>query len=149
MYGNKISKILKSDKYAKNSFLGVFSIDMLPDIKSLPASGVINTDPSYLPGSHWIAFYIDHHNVCNFFDSYGNHPKQYRLDLYFKKCTKLNYNNFKLQSVNSEVCGHYCIYFIIAMSRGYDLCSIIDVFSKKNFKFNDFIVENLINMNVG
>jgi hypothetical protein len=117
---------------------------MVPSIKSYPASGVINTDPSYLPGTHWIAFYIDKNKICYFFDSYGYQPKQYGLSSQFSKCSKIVYNNKKLQSNSSKVCGYYCIYFIKTISRGIHFKNIIDVFSKKNLKFNDFIVEELI-----
>jgi hypothetical protein len=146
MYGNQISKIIKNDKYAKDKFLGVYAIDTLPTIRSVPAAAIVNTDPSYLPGSHWVAFYIDKNQDCFFFDSYGNHPNKFGFGSYFRKYKNIYHNDRQLQSKLSKVCGNYCILFIVAVSRGVPFKTIIDVFSKKNFKFNDFIVENLINI---
>ena len=41
----------------KPLFLGVYSSDRLPtNRRGLPIS---NTDPSHLPGTHWIAIYND------------------------------------------------------------------------------------------
>jgi len=34
---------------------GVFSVDTLP---SMPRLLVCNTDPSYMPGRHWICIYV-------------------------------------------------------------------------------------------
>ena len=43
--------------YCKPFFLGVFASDELP---SNPRGVLIsNTDPSHLPGTHWIAIYIN------------------------------------------------------------------------------------------
>jgi len=51
-------------------FDGVFSIDNLPDDPHLL---VCNTDPSYKPGRHWIAIYIED-GRGEFFDSFGHRP---------------------------------------------------------------------------
>jgi hypothetical protein len=38
------------------SYRGTFSRDTIPDVTGLM---IVNTDPSHLPGTHWIAIFID------------------------------------------------------------------------------------------
>lgn len=145
MYADQIADALRRDKYAKDVFLGVFSIDKLPNVTHLPASAVVNTDPSHLPGTHWIAFFIDKSSKCSFFDSFGKPPSFYMMDKYLNsECKSIEINKHQLQGLTSETCGFYCIYFIVLMSRGFSLENIVNVFSDKSFSFNDFIVEKII-----
>ena len=41
---------------------------------SYPSSFVINLDPSYRPGSHWVAVYFDKNGVAEYFDSLAGYP---------------------------------------------------------------------------
>ena len=41
---------------------------------SCPSSFVINLDPSYKPGSHWVAVYFDRNGVGEYFDSFARYP---------------------------------------------------------------------------
>lgn len=145
MYTDKIESYIKRDRFAKMHFLGVFARDKLPEINHYPVSVVINTDPSYLPGQHWVAFYIDKNKKCSFFDSFGQKPSYYGLEKYLKiNCRKLNFNKKQLQGRSSYTCGYYCVYFVVLMSRGLCLEKIINVFSEKYFSFNDFMIQKLI-----
>ena len=56
---NDIYKDLTKDFNSKKSFIGVFARDKLPDVKNYPTSFIFNTQPSYLPGEHWIAVYFN------------------------------------------------------------------------------------------
>jgi len=50
-------------------FDGLFNSDRLPTKAILL---VCNTDPSYMPGEHWIAIYVDDHGrYGEYFDSLG------------------------------------------------------------------------------
>ncbi len=145
IFGTDIVKKIKNDKIAKKTFLGVYPRDLLPEMKQRPASIIINTDPSYLPGRHWLAFYIDKNGVGFFFDSYGKSPAFYGLEHYLKKLTTtIVTNNQRLQGVNSSTCGLFSIYFILLKSRGFSMNQIVQIFSKKHFSFNDELIKNLI-----
>jgi hypothetical protein len=50
----EIDKTLRADLYYKSGFLGVFPRDKIPLIKFYPACFVLNTDPSYKIGEHWL-----------------------------------------------------------------------------------------------
>ena len=82
-----INKILLSNKVTKDSFIGVFSSDILP---SYAQTGyyVVNLDMSQQPGSHWIAIKISKSKCKNeYFNSYGLGPPTVR----FKRFMKYNY----------------------------------------------------------
>ena len=60
MNSRQLRWILSGDKFTKQFFRGVYAIDEIKSIKtvSYPSSFVINLDPSYKPGSHWVAVYL-------------------------------------------------------------------------------------------
>lgn len=99
------------------NFLGVFSFDEQPllsysnkVIASLqyPIAYIFNSDPATKPGTHWLAMYQSSvYSPAEFFDSYAFHPSFYSLHL-----PNALYSTTKLQSYNTDVCGHYCILFI-------------------------------------
>src|SRR5882757_5972685 len=115
---NQIRNILSSDCKLSISFEGVFASDQIPKFCEQPAALVCNLDPHNRPGSHWVAMYINN-GVGEYFDSYGLAP----IDVNFvnflnNNCTSWNYNKIELQAFNSEVCGHYCIWFLSERARG-------------------------------
>ena len=140
----QIKHQLENDEYSKKHFLGVFPRDRLPEINKFPSSLVFNTDPSTLPGAHWIAMYIDEYQKCTFFDSFGFKPDFFGLESYLNRISSnVEYNSKRLQGSNSSTCGHYCIFFILLKSRNFSLETILDMFSKSNFKLNDFLIRNV------
>ena len=86
-----------------------------------PALFIVNSDPSNLPGSHWIVMYIDVKNAY-FFDPLGHHPNKY--DRSFKEFLahnstspfSYNFNSNQLQHSESHSCGYYCTYFAMLLS---------------------------------
>ena len=78
MNSQQLDTILRYNQYSKKYFKGVYAANQLPFIlDSYPAAFVVNTDPSDLPGTHWVAFYFDMNGKGEFFDSYGKAPGQY------------------------------------------------------------------------
>lgn len=87
---------------------------------------IFNLDPHFKGGSHWVALYIDIHNIkqpfVGYFDSYGYKvpPLIARLMRSFKlqiNTCKLGYNARKFQYGDSE-CGMFSMYFIVCMMCG-------------------------------
>ncbi|KAF0154117.1 MAG: hypothetical protein FD188_3298 [Ignavibacteria bacterium] len=119
------------------SFLGVFASDRLPlpsTIEMLsPCCYVANTDASGEEGAHWVAFFHSDGNSLDFFDSFGESP--YSLGFYVEKITKTRYNQVQVQSLLSDVCAHYCIFFLIHRAHGVPMRNIIAKF--KSFKYSD------------
>ena len=123
------------------TFLGVFPLDRLPEIKSIPASLIINTDPHNEPGEHWVAVYIS--DIGVYFDSYGFPPLNEEIKSFLDtNTTEWTYNTVMIQGYNSYTCGQHCVLFVLLMSIGYSLMDIIHLFTN-NFKTNDKIVQKI------
>ena len=116
------------------NFLGVFAQDTIPDINSQPSPlcFVSNTHPSNKPGEHWVAFFYENSHL-EFFDSYGLSPSMYD----FKFQIPMRMNHQTLQSLDSNVCGHYCIFYLYHRSRGKSLSQIVSSFSTRDLSWND------------
>ncbi len=127
-----IKKLLKKYK----CFKGVFPSDRLPYKSKLPLNIIINTDPSYKPGQHWIAVSITKEGVGEYFDSYGIPPFVESIEKFLnEKCLNgWTYNQVALQSINSETCGHYCILFIIFHCQNLTTDVMISKFNTNTFK---------------
>ena len=99
-----------------------------------------NTDPSSKPGTHWVvAFYFPSKERGEFFDSYGHPPNYYNdsfknfLDTHSHEWS---FNNRKLQSGWSDVCGQYCIFYLSHRARGQSMKKIVQLFGN-NTEQND------------
>ena len=81
MNSRQLRWILSGDKFTKLSFKGVYAIDEMKLIGtvSYPSSFVINLDPSYKPGSHWVAVYFDRNGIGEYFDLLAHYPP-YEVD---------------------------------------------------------------------
>ena len=131
----QIKRALERNTFTKKTFCGVFAADELPEIiNTFPCGFVANTDPSTEPGTLWVAFYFPSREKGEFFDSYGHPPEYY--DESFKFETIETWNNRKLQSSWSEVCGQYCIFYLYHKSRGYSMSKIVNLFTD-NTNLND------------
>lgn len=112
-----------------NQFGGVIPSNKLPqNVRN--KFYVINTDPSYMPGKHWVAVYTA--KVPEFYDSLGRPPSFYNKDFeYFLINHGPNYiyNSQRIQSYGSSVCGVYCIYYVLKRSMGYSIKEIVQEFS--------------------
>ena len=116
-------------KYRKLGWKGVYSIDQLDQIPvSKKMAFILNLDPSYKPGSHWVAVYIDaqHDKEINYYDSFGDEPPKRLLKDIKVIVDKLNpnvylkfkVNKVKHQSVKSSNCGFFAMKFIIERLSG-------------------------------
>ncbi|MEW8548441.1 MAG: hypothetical protein AB2693_33480, partial [Candidatus Thiodiazotropha sp.] len=127
MNTSQLMCVIHSDPRLFASVRGVYSADQVP--KYIRRGGFIaNTDVGNKPGKHWCAFYFDGFGRSEFFDSYGKPPQYYNND--FLSCLRRNsgvwiYNTKKLQSHYSNVCGQYCLYFLIHRVRGQSFGEIV------------------------
>ena len=128
-------------------FGGIFASDELPNyIPNKPVYIIVNTDPASKPGKHWLALYID--GICNeLYDSLGKDASSYNKHIeYFMiiQSPKYKYNSQRLQNFGSDVCGNYCIQYIILREMGYSINEIVRDFSE-NLVNNDEIVTEFYN----
>ena len=103
-------------------YLGTFPFDhfphanfTLPSLLSHSLCCVVNIDPSCQPGKHWVAFYREKdapgHKQIEFFDSYGYPPTAYNFPPFHS--ISLVSHTHGLQGYATNVCGQYCILFLL------------------------------------
>lgn len=125
-------QIMSALRGLRAASVGVYAADRIPRNLSLPAAIVANTDTSDKEGSHWIAFYIDKNASAIFFDSYGSPPSSpFHLERLKRNCVRFQWNKNKLQSIDSQVCGEYCIMFLYHMCSGVSLRTFVKLFSSE------------------
>jgi len=143
----EINLIINKDPVLSKIYLGTFACDQLPEsVYNYPCSMIVNTDPSFKSGEHWVAIYFDQEHCCEYFDSFGLLPYIPSIVNFIKNnSTSLSsYNYFHLQSVYSSVCGLYCIYFLYQRCRKISFNEVLKLFSFRDHKLNDAIICNFI-----
>ena len=147
MNSTQLAIILKKDKYTRAVFQGVYPSDKLPTrVSSFPALFIANVDTSEKPGSHWVAFYFTKDRKGEFFDSYGLPPGNYAgtfSSFLNNNSNGWSFNSVTLQSIDSKVCGHYCLYYALFRSRQVSMSTILHRFSSNKSR-NDFLVQRFI-----
>jgi hypothetical protein len=105
-----------SAKHYGVPLVGVFSKDDLPRVPRQRGGHTTNTQNSNdsqgrpLPGTHWVALWIesDKEGVC--WDSYGvTVPEGVKT---FCKGVKVLYSTEQIQSLESRVCGYYVTFYL-------------------------------------
>ena len=132
--------------FLKNKFFkGVFPCDQLPMRRfKLPYALVINTHPASLPGTHWVALYVNRSNHAEFFDSFGRPLlNKYIVDFIDDHCTSACWNSVRIQSESSEKCGQFALGYIKARLQGVSPEDFISTFhiEEENLLENDVIIE--------
>jgi hypothetical protein len=142
----QLNEILKYDEFTKKYFLGCFPLDMIPKITRYPSCIIVNNQISNSSGEHWLAIYYNSKKKATFFDSFGLHPRHYKLEKFLKNTSeKYDYNKIPIQSIFSSYCGYYCLLFLLFISRKKSLKYILKLF--KDPFTNDRLINQLINKN--
>lgn len=136
---NNILSVLKG-------YVGAFPKDNLPKLNlniNTTKYIVINTDPSYKSGEHWLGLVFTK-NECLYFDSYGLEILDRHILNYIKKS---GYNVYKysekcVQPWHSNQCAYYVICFIISMYHGESYEKFISHF--KNIRTNDYTIISML-----
>lgn len=150
MNGRVLEHIIKKHIITRNWFQGFSSPDLpLPPIKHYPALFILNTDTTDGPGEHWCVVIVFNKNHAEFFDSYGNPPSSYNLNIPIKqKSTTVQYNKKRVQG-NKPNCGHHCIFYSIHRAEGKSLSFITNNLYTNNLTTNDRIAYNFIKNSYG
>lgn len=143
----QLTYLTQQDPILKSYFQGVLASDQLPMSPSKRTSAyIVNTDPHDKPGRHWIAFWTDQ-GICEIMDSYGLPLQYYQarpLERWTKKWKYIVSNGRALQSLTSKACGHYCLFYLKAKSKGYSMQDFLTYFSKKDYVANDHQVGEML-----
>ena len=142
-----LDKILSSDPFVRDVFGGVFPSDKLPrEVENYPKAYVANVDKASSPGSHWVAIYFASNDTAEFFDSLGQPPGTYTMSFVTfldRNCLQWTNNYKTLQSPFSNVCGQYCIYYLVHRCRKINMNTIVQKFTS-NRENNDKLVAQFV-----
>jgi len=119
--------------------------DHLPFIHSKKFAIIVNIQDSSMDGLHWVVFFKNS-NCLEFFDSLGNSANEYGK--YFVQFYK-RFKSFKeipqrFQCFNSNVCGMYCLYFIVSRLHGISYEGTIRLFDVMHRRKNDEFVKKYV-----
>ena len=140
-----------TNKYVENlglclvdNFLGTFPCDIQPDVSGLKSfSAVFNESKHSDPGSHFVCIYANEKKLF-YFDSMGLSLENDYIKLFAYSCGRTVIpSSIQIQSLDSIMCGFFCICFLLYMSLGFDFKNFFDCFSS-DLKLNDTIVIDFI-----
>ena len=147
MYGIELKQRLLKDWRVRRYFRGVFPCDRLPTNvdPGIPHTFIINLDTHDQPGTHWVALYITSYGHAVYFDSFGVPPFIYSIQAFISRNSRTMVSNaVVIQSLTTQTCGFYCIFFITQMCRGANLYEIQQHFDSRFPQRNDKIILHLV-----
>ena len=122
MNTNELRCALTRDRKIRERFIDVFALDEFKRFVArntlLHGIYVCNDEVAEKSGNHWFLIYVEK-DFINFVDSFARPPSFYHLtnELYALN-KKLNVINRRVQSLLSDVCGEYSIFFSYHLCRG-------------------------------
>lgn len=127
-----------------DNFLGTFPCDIQPDVEGLKSfSAVFNESKHDDAGSHFVCVYATEKNIY-FFDSMGLNLENDYIKIFIFSCGRsVVKSNVQIQSLDSNMCGFFCICFLLYMSLGLSFSKFFQCFSS-DLKLNDNIVIDFI-----
>ena len=144
MFGFELQEFILKDPWKRRCYGGVISSDEIPKVK-VPNKTVyiVNTDPSYKKGQHWILIW--YHDIPEYFDPLAHFPSpEMRASLFFNKSAFYR-STRQVQPSFSVKCGEYCLFYAYYQARGYSMEKIMEKFYSSRLKFNDFKVTAFYN----
>lgn len=123
----------------KINLIACIDVNDLANRELIDGSYILN-----LNNKHWVALYVKNSEGF-YFDSYGIiYPKIVK-----KFCNHLTYSTDQIQSLNSVLCGYFCLYFLYFMTNhtGNSLNHKFNLFRMKfddNERKNNLILQSSI-----
>ena len=99
---------------------------------------IINTDNQYGKGYHWVLLFNCKADKIIYFDSFGVPPLK-EIETLMRNSGKDGvYNTYRVQHLDSKLCGVFCIYVADELMKGdRELYEILTDFSNSNYKLNE------------
>ena len=146
----EIEKVLKENNWNRFKFLGCFAADVLPTNlnNQVPVCFIANVDQSSENGSHWVAFCIpkiDHlEYFCPLGISFYHWPIFVNYIRNIMNFESIVMNRKRIQSINSNLCGVFCIEFLVKRDKGISFAIIVNSYSTTNYLCNDLQTLNFL-----
>ena len=105
---------LKNDTMNESQLQKIYNYPIYPrDSKIYSDKGFVNIDNGSMGGSHWVCFIVKD-NKSFYFDSFGGQPDKFLL----KQLPKpIIYHIYKIQDINSQLCGSFCLYVFYLIEK--------------------------------
>ena len=105
---------IKNDTMNESQLQKIYNYPIYPrDSKIYSDRAFVNIDNGSRSGPHWTCFMVrDGKSI--YFDSFGGQPEKFLLNQLHKP---IIYHNYKIQDINSKICGSYCLYFFYLIER--------------------------------
>ena len=105
---------LKNDTMNESELQEIYNYSSYPrDSKIYSDKGFVNIDHGSQGGTHLTCFIVKD-NRSFYFDIFGVQPDKFLLNQLPKP---IIYHNYKIQDINSKLCGSYCLYFFYLIER--------------------------------
>ena len=105
---------IKNDTMNESELQRFYNYEIYPrDSKIYSNKGFVNIDDGRMGGSHLTCFIVKD-NKSFYYDSFGVQPDNFLLRQLPKPIT---YHSYKIQDINSKLCGSYCLYFFYLIER--------------------------------
>ena len=105
---------LKNNTMNESQLQRIYNYPIYPrDSKIYPDKGFVKIDNGSQGGTHWTCFIVKD-NISYYFDSFGGAPDKFLLNQLTKPIIN---HNYKIQDINSQLCGSYCLYFFYLIDR--------------------------------
>ena len=121
-------KSRRGDIGQRLGFMGTFPIDRIPSPVRFPCCVIANTDPSSMPGEHWVVLLIKPDGSGEFFDSFGLPPSVYGFHRWFPS-HRVTVNPVMLQKSEAS-CGYFCLYYLYHRASGLRMGQIVHSLSR-------------------
>jgi len=124
MNGLDIMKTVVKDGEACRYFGGLMSIDRLHFKPTSRIFYICNTDVWKNKGKHWVVLYFIN-ETFEYFDPIGNKPDILFSNFMNKYSKDIVFNTKRVQPLNTNTCGEYCIFFASMRSRNINFNEIM------------------------
>lgn len=134
-------------KQLPQTFRGIYSCnELMFSPKALgwpvqpPHALIVNTDPSNLPGKHWIAIYITDDRRGEVMDTYGFLPPstvQRWLNEHTRQWTA---NTRLIQPPDSDSCGQFCADYLVQRAKMDSMHAVLATDFTPNLHRNERVV---------
>ena len=105
---------LKNDTMNESRLQNIYNYTIYPrHSKIYLDKGFVNLDNGSQGGTHWTCFIVKG-NKSYCLDSFGGQLDKFLLNRLPKP---IMYHNYKIQDINSRLCGSYCLYFFYLIER--------------------------------
>ena len=146
---DQLNAVASGDIHLRNAFVGTMACDQLPEHpeKLDRRAYIVNTDPSHLPGQHWLGVWTEH-DTCEVLDSYGLPFSHYEhlkpFIAWLNKWSCVRRNDAPIQPIKTASCGDYALVYLMYKARGKSTEEFLELFSEHDLVSNDDKVGDIL-----